>query len=169
MALGLRDSFSTAQHGNTDRYHINRKNSIMLTEYQITNFKSLASATIPIKPITLIFGPNSSGKSSILQSLLVLKQSIKNDSGLLTQGDLIDIGNYFSMIHKHDINKNFSFKITLLKKDALLELTPELDCLPEGNQVKRDDLNPAYEKYLISMILILSVSGLYCHVIIDYQ
>jgi len=49
----------------------------MLTEYQFSNFKAFSSpAAIPIKPITLIFGANSSGKSSIFQSLLMLKQTL---------------------------------------------------------------------------------------------
>jgi len=49
----------------------------MIKEYQISNFKPFAgAATIPIRPITLIFGANSSGKSSIIQSLLLLKQTI---------------------------------------------------------------------------------------------
>ena len=50
----------------------------MITEYQIANFKAFGSPqTLPIRPITLIFGPNSSGKSSIFQSLLMLKQTIR--------------------------------------------------------------------------------------------
>ena len=51
----------------------------MITEYQIANFKAFGSPqTLPIRPITLIFGPNSSGKSSIFQSLLMLKQTIEH-------------------------------------------------------------------------------------------
>jgi len=48
----------------------------MIKEYTISNFKAFSDpATLPIKPITLIYGPNSAGKSSIFQSLLLLKQS----------------------------------------------------------------------------------------------
>jgi AAA15 family ATPase/GTPase len=50
----------------------------MLREYQLTNFKAFAGPeTIPIRPITLIYGQNSSGKSSLLQSLLLLKQTLQ--------------------------------------------------------------------------------------------
>ena len=53
----------------------------MITEYQIANFKAFGSPqTLPIRPITLIFGPNSSGKSSIFQSLLMLKQTIEGST-----------------------------------------------------------------------------------------
>lgn len=42
----------------------------MITELQIQNFKAFGSTQrVPLKPITLLFGPNSSGKSSIIHAL----------------------------------------------------------------------------------------------------
>jgi AAA15 family ATPase/GTPase len=43
----------------------------------ISNFKAFGKEfqTIPIKPITLVFGPNSAGKSSLLHSLLWLNHA----------------------------------------------------------------------------------------------
>jgi hypothetical protein len=87
----------------------------MLREYQLTNFKAFAGPeTIPIRPITLIYGPNSSGKSSILQALLLLKQTLEEADGstvLLPKGRLIDLGNYREFVHRHDMSKKFSFKV----------------------------------------------------------
>jgi AAA15 family ATPase/GTPase len=90
----------------------------MITEYQIANFKAFGSPqTLPIRPITLIFGPNSSGKSSIFQSLLMLKQSIEKadnpETTLLFKGDLVDLGSFRELINHHDIDKSFSFKIRM--------------------------------------------------------
>src|SRR5207244_11333114 len=86
----------------------------MLREYQLTNFKAFAGPeTIPIRPLTLIFGPNSSGKSSILQSLLLLKQTLEeanSSTPLLPKGKLVDLGDYHEFIHHHDVSKSFSFK-----------------------------------------------------------
>lgn len=49
----------------------------MLHSLSIGNFKVFGpEQRIPMKPITLVFGANSSGKSSILQSLLLLKQTL---------------------------------------------------------------------------------------------
>jgi hypothetical protein len=88
----------------------------MLREYQLTNFKAFAGPeTIPIRPITLIYGPNSSGKSSILQSLLLLKQTLEEaqDSAtlLLPRGTLVDLGSYREFVHRHEVNNKFSFKV----------------------------------------------------------
>jgi AAA15 family ATPase/GTPase len=90
----------------------------MLREYHLTNFKAFAGPeTIPIRPITLIYGPNSSGKSSILQSLLLLKQTLQEaenpETLLLPKGNLINLGGYRDFIHRHDVSKPFSFKVVL--------------------------------------------------------
>jgi len=95
----------------------------MLTEFQLTNFKAFGGPeTIPIRPLTLIFGPNSSGKSSIFQSILMLKQTLdQSDSSqtrLLFKGNLVDLGSYKELIHRHDVHKSFSFRVTMpLVKD----------------------------------------------------
>ncbi len=48
----------------------------MLRAIEIENFKAFGKRQrIELAPITLIFGENSAGKSSILQSLSLLKQS----------------------------------------------------------------------------------------------
>lgn len=90
----------------------------MLREYQLTNFKAFGGPeTIPIRPITLIYGPNSSGKSSVLQSLLLLKQTLQEaespETLLLPKGNLINLGSYREFIHRHDVSKPFSFKVIL--------------------------------------------------------
>ncbi|OHD16282.1 MAG: hypothetical protein A2087_01255 [Spirochaetes bacterium GWD1_61_31] len=49
----------------------------MITSLQIKNFKAWKdTGSVKLAPVTLILGTNSSGKSSLLQSLLLLKQTI---------------------------------------------------------------------------------------------
>lgn len=49
----------------------------MLTEFSIGNYQAFSTPQrVPLKPITLIFGPNSAGKSSLLRSLLVARHAI---------------------------------------------------------------------------------------------
>ena len=86
----------------------------MLREYRLTNFKAFGeTVTIPIRPLTLIFGANSSGKSSIFQSMLLLKQTLEEsknpDTALLPKGSLVDLGTYSDFIHCHKSGLSFEF------------------------------------------------------------
>ncbi|BBT72739.1 AAA family ATPase [Klebsiella sp. WP8-S18-ESBL-06] len=48
----------------------------MLTQISINGFKSLDSTELPLLPLTILTGTNSSGKSSVLQALmLIIKHS----------------------------------------------------------------------------------------------
>ena len=48
----------------------------MLTRLRLENFKSWKdTGDIDLKPITGFFGPNSSGKTSLFQALLLMKQT----------------------------------------------------------------------------------------------
>lgn len=89
----------------------------MLKEFQLTNFKTFSGeASIPIKPITLIFGANSSGKSSVFHPLLMLKQTLEEEGPnipLLLKGSLVDIGSFKDFIYGHQLNRSFSIKMTV--------------------------------------------------------
>jgi len=83
-----------------------------LTSIELTNFKAIGEkVVIPVKPITLIFGANSAGKSSILQCLAMLAQSVSSVEfefpSLDGSGPLVDVGNYLDFVHKHDPRKFF--------------------------------------------------------------
>lgn len=50
----------------------------MIRTLRLTNFKAFEdTGDVELKPITVLAGPNSGGKSSILQSLLLLKQTLE--------------------------------------------------------------------------------------------
>ena len=74
--------------------------------------------TIKIRPITLIYGPNSFGKSSILQSLLLLNQTV-NEGGdyktvcLLPKGATVNLGTFSDLINKNDTSKELRIDISL--------------------------------------------------------
>ena len=61
------------------------------------NFKSLRSISIPTEKLNLFFGMNDTGKSSVIQAMLMLRQSYwKNNhhdlNCLHVNGDLIELG-----------------------------------------------------------------------------
>jgi hypothetical protein len=71
----------------------------------IANFKAFGKEfqTIPIKPITLVFGPNSAGKSSIFHALLWLQHGITHDELDVhtTQRTRTDLGGFDQVVHGH--------------------------------------------------------------------
>jgi hypothetical protein len=63
---------------------------------------------MPLAPLTLIFGQNNAGKSSILQSLLLLRQSIAgsgNGPSLNLGGPLYAAGSFADIVHHHQSNQ----------------------------------------------------------------
>lgn len=87
----------------------------MFKNIGINNFKGFSRPQrIRLAPITLIYGPNSSGKSSIIQALMLLKQSITKPSdkgGLVSTGEYIDLGTFYSLMNNHDVGNDLEFSI----------------------------------------------------------
>jgi predicted ATPase len=83
----------------------------MLKHLTIENFKAWEKAEIDYGSITGFFGANSSGKSSLLQFLLLLKQTVENRFELKTDGEYADLGLYKDFIHNQDIQKSVVWSI----------------------------------------------------------
>ena len=68
----------------------------MLGELKLTNFKCFRSLELALAPLTLLCGLNGMGKSSVIQALLVLRQSSTTgelrDGRLVLGGELADLG-----------------------------------------------------------------------------
>lgn len=79
----------------------------MIKELNFTNFKSWQSVEkMRLAPITGLFGTNSSGKTSLLQLLLMLKQTIESSdrAQVLEFGDeksLTNLGSFRDVVHDH--------------------------------------------------------------------
>lgn len=82
----------------------------MLTALEIENFKPFGSPqNAKLAPLTLVYGPNSGGKSSIIQALLLLRQSFGDQllplHPLIPRGDYVDLGSFKALLHRHDLNR----------------------------------------------------------------
>ncbi len=76
----------------------------------LENFKAFRERQeIPFAPITLIFGPNSAGKSSILQAIQLLRQSALHpspDGALVTSdGPIVGLGPFREFVSDHDATR----------------------------------------------------------------
>jgi regulator of extracellular matrix RemA (YlzA/DUF370 family) len=90
----------------------------MIRELRISNFKAFRGEhQVPLAPLTLIFGSNSAGKSSLIQSLLLLKQTIESSDPeqpeLVVRGALADLGSIPGIINRHDLGKTLALGLTI--------------------------------------------------------
>lgn len=97
----------------------------MFNSIEIKNFKAFSEwQSLNLAPITLIYGPNSSGKSSIIHSIMLLKQSLTRPStqgGLVSNGEYVDLGDYSSMVNGHDIKKEINFRLSYTPNKRAIE------------------------------------------------
>lgn len=104
----------------------------MLKEIRIKNFKSLKdTGNLEIKPITLLVGPNSSGKSSLIQFLLLLKQTVESrdvENPLIFNGTCIQLESYRNIIYRNDANQKLEFEFSFDSLTLLSDpfLSPEV-------------------------------------------
>lgn len=100
----------------------------MLEGLQLTNFKIWEdTGVISIKPVTMLLGTNSSGKSTLLQSFLLLKQTVQSpDRSIhLNLGgdesiDFFNFGDFDDILNKA-AEKRF-FAITFICHNSMLGL-----------------------------------------------
>ena len=91
----------------------------MLEKVRLTNFKCFGSLELTCSPLTLLCGLNGMGKSTVIQALLVLRQSFV--SGELRQGRLVLAGEFADL----------GTGVDVLFEDAEVEVV-ELELRHEG-------------------------------------
>ena len=84
---------------------------VMLNEIEIKNFKCFQKAELKLAPLTLLSGLNSTGKSSVLQSLLLLRQSYKEGGNIRLNGDLIELGQALDVFAIDAKNDEMGFRL----------------------------------------------------------
>jgi AAA ATPase domain len=90
----------------------------VITGLEIGNFKAFGEPQrVPIKPLTLIFGANSSGKSSIIHSLLLANHAAKTGSWDVREPRLssrtVDLGGFPHYVHRQQRDAAFNLHYEL--------------------------------------------------------
>ena len=73
----------------------------MLTRIELRHFKCFSLLKLPLRPLTLLSGVNASGKSSVLQGLVLLHQTIREhewSTRLMLNGSAIRLGSVSDVI-----------------------------------------------------------------------
>lgn len=117
----------------------------MITAFTVRNFKAIGDepVRIELKPITLLFGANSAGKSSILHALHYSNEVFNNRNPnveKITLGDnnSLDLGGFRQCIHDNDISRNillrFEFNFGFLSRN-LKDTSKRLSRIPSFLQL----------------------------------
>ncbi|MGW9370992.1 AAA family ATPase [Streptomyces xanthophaeus] len=96
----------------------------MLERIGITNFKAFGRQDLTLAPFTLLTGLNSSGKSTVLQALALLRQSYEagvledgGESGLLLNGEFVQLGTGQDVRHEAYPKDDPDIGLTVLPAD----------------------------------------------------
>ncbi len=89
-----------------------------ITALTIENFKGIREPVrVELKPITLLFGPNSAGKSTIIHALHYAREIFErrnlNPDRTLLGGDSIDLGGFETLVHGHDLALPVTLRLDL--------------------------------------------------------
>jgi len=110
----------------------------MLKSWSIENFKPIVdSGELKLAPVTVFAGLNSSGKSSLLQSILMISQTLSSrvlDRPLLPNGPIVQLGTFEDILNglSHSSILTISFELEMEKEEIK---TPSRRVLTDGRLV----------------------------------
>jgi hypothetical protein len=96
----------------------------MITAITIENFKGIGERVeLELRPLTLMFGPNSSGKSTVLHALqylaeVVLQGNLDPDR-TSRGGKSLDLGGFQQLVHQHDLERTVRIAVRVDLADEL--------------------------------------------------
>jgi predicted ATPase len=114
----------------------------VLNQLTFTNFKTWAAAELTCGKVTGLFGANSSGKTSLLQFLLMLKQTKEATDRALSlelNGRYVELGTIRDAIHQHDESRSIEMSLTFEQERDLVLNDPtgkKLDEIARGKMIQ---------------------------------
>jgi len=90
----------------------------MLGTFRLENYKAFRTATLELKPITILLGSNGVGKTSIIRFLMMMHQtsqyfSAAPHSPLVINGDFAEMGEARKLIRQYNSRHEWSFSVDL--------------------------------------------------------
>lgn len=86
----------------------------MFNHLGLKNFRAFEQVALDLAPITILVGPNNSGKSSIIGGLRILAQTATSDdlrNPLLLNGPLGDFGTYKDLVFEHNRRRRIGITV----------------------------------------------------------
>ena len=87
----------------------------MIAALELENFKGIAGRQrVEFAPLTLLFGANSAGKSSILQALVYLHELLERGEADVDRtqlgGDVLELGGFARLVHRHESERTMTLR-----------------------------------------------------------
>ena len=107
----------------------------MISEIKLSNFKCFEELTMPLKNVTVLTGINGMGKSTVIQSLLLLRQSYLKDKdlkGLHLNGKYVDLGNAQDVLYEKADSDTLGIEVSSEEgeQEYFFQYKPESNFLP---------------------------------------
>lgn len=126
----------------------------MLTELKLANFRLFDDeVTVRFRPITVLIGRNSSGKSSIIKFLLMLQQSLDQRSYdfLSPDGELVSLGRFAELKNSLTLKDSLTFDLSVrhpirIPNHEVLTSRPLLKDVPNSALLYKVDATVPYTK-----------------------
>ena len=93
----------------------------MISRIKLKNFKCFEKLDLELTALNVLSGINSMGKSTVIQALLLLRQTFDIDSldkGLHLNGELINIGTGYDVLYRNSNEDSFTISIDYKSIDA---------------------------------------------------
>lgn len=153
----------------------------MLTKISLKHYKAFDDASVEIKPITILLGANSVGKSSIIQLFLMLQQTGKAGlksykSALKLYGGYVNLGDSTNLFRKKDTSKPVSVTFEINDKNLrnflnsslldsfirVFKLLPMIFPIKGFSELREKSFKskPEFSQYLEAIISVISKSTL---------
>jgi len=93
----------------------------MITKWKLKNFKSVRESTdLVFGPLTILAGSNSSGKSTVIQSILLINQTLSSrisSRSVVLNGPLVKLGQFDDLKSFNSNQKNISIGWEIIPKE----------------------------------------------------
>lgn len=109
----------------------------MIKKLKIQGLKSIDEIILELKNLNLLVGVNSSGKSTIIQSLLIASQNISNDKYNFN-GNLVSLGDYSEVRNFNTNAKNINIEIDSIYDNYKFEFFENKDAKITKNNKKNE-------------------------------
>jgi predicted ABC-type ATPase len=103
----------------------------LIKSIAVKNFKGFSEEVrIDLRPITLLFGANSAGKSSVLHALQYVREILERNNANADRtaqgGEAIDLGGFMNLVHGRSVERQIEVEVEMVLGDSSIpELVPD--------------------------------------------